>query len=303
MAPIKFSIVIPTFNRQDLILDTLATVFAQSYQNFEVLVVDNCSTDRTIDILRPLESEGKIRLIRNERNYERAYSRNVGMSHAKGDFLTFLDSDDYLYTDCLADALAFIQTNPDRKCFHCLYELVDGSGATIRKFSYPSLDDPIKAIVSGNFMSCIGNFIHRDIYSIYRFDTFSDLTGAEDWEFWLRVIGDFGVGRIAKVNCGILHHEGRTVQSKHFEKLENGYRHLFENFENDTRLRSIYGRHMRRIRASSYLYLAILANSGGFFADSRRYLKAAFQSDPSILFGTRFFRVARRTVFRIQSKD
>lgn len=300
MDPIKFSIVIPTYNRQDLILDTLQTVFDQTYRNFEVLVVDNCSTDDTVKILRPFESEGKIKIIQNERNYERAHSRNVGMSNATGDFLTFLDSDDYLYKDCLADAAKFITDHPDRKCFHCLYELVDENRTNIRSYEFPSISDPIEAIVKGNFMSCIGNFVHRDIYSKYEFDTFSDLTGAEDWEFWLRVIGDHGVGRIEKVNCGILHHKGRTVQSKHFEQLENGYLHLFNKFELDSHLKSIFGRHLKRIRANSYMYLATLANTGGYFKDSRRFLNAAIRADRTIIFGTRFLNTARRALFGLR---
>src|SRR5688500_13474226 len=101
---VRFSIVIPTYNRQDFILETLQTVFDQTYKNFEIVVVDNCSTDNTVELLAPLVDEGKIKLFRNDRNYERAHSRNVGMGKATGDFLTFLDSDDYLYPSFLQDA-------------------------------------------------------------------------------------------------------------------------------------------------------------------------------------------------------
>src|SRR5436305_9177608 len=95
--PVFFSIVIPTYNRADLILETLETVFNQTYKNYEAIVVDNCSSDNTLELLAPLVEKHKIRYIRHDRNYERSKSRNTGMDAATGDFLTFLDSDDFMY--------------------------------------------------------------------------------------------------------------------------------------------------------------------------------------------------------------
>lgn len=297
--PLSFSVVIPTYNREKFILNTLESVFAQTYPHYEIIIVDNCSTDRTIELLQPLADTGKIRLIKHEKNYERARSRNTGMENATGDFLTFLDSDDFMYPDNLKDAADFTEKNPGVKCFHNLYELIDADGKLVRKYSFPPLDDPVKAIVAGNFMSCIGGFIDRDIYTKYRFDTYKELTGAEDWDFWLRVIGDHGAGRIEKVNNGILHHATRTVQSnRHYEDLEKGYRHLFNKFSEDEHLRKIYGEYLDRIKANSYMYLATLANTGGHFADARKYLKIAYQMDSSILISTRFLNILRRAVLK-----
>ena len=297
-----FSIVIPTYNREDFILNTLESVFSQTYPHYEIVIVDNCSTDGTMKLLEPLAAEGKIRLIQHERNYERARSRNTGMDNARGDFLTFLDSDDFMYPDNLRDAAEFIEKNPEIKCFHNLYELINSKKEVIWRYAFPPLDDRIKAIVSGNFMSCIGNFIHRDIYQNYKFDTFKDLTGVEDWEFWLRVIADNEVGRIEKVNSGILHHENRTVNNSQFEVLENGYQHLFKKFREDKHLSRIYGKYSARIEANSYLYLAILSNMGACFSDARRYLKIARQKDASIVFTSRFLKILCRAALKRQIK-
>jgi glycosyltransferase involved in cell wall biosynthesis len=96
MKPPFFSIVIPTYNRADLILDTLESVLSQTYKEFEVIVVDNCSTDNTKDVLLPYIQNGSISFIQHEKNYERSKSRNTGIKHAKGDYITFLDSDDFI---------------------------------------------------------------------------------------------------------------------------------------------------------------------------------------------------------------
>lgn len=300
--PLLFSIVIPTYNREKFILNTLESVFSQTYPNYEIIIVDNCSTDSTVEILEPLARTGKIKLIVNEQNYERARSRNTGMENAEGDFLTLLDSDDFMYPNCLADAAEFVAKNPEAKCFHNLYELINDKKEVVYRYHFPPLTNQLKAIVSGNFMSCIGNFIEREVYKKYRFDTFSDLTGAEDWEFWLRVLSEYRVYRIEKVNNGILHHSSRTVNSKHFETLEKGYQYLFRKFREDARLSQIYSKYLNKIEANSYLYLAILANSGAFFEDARRFLKIARQKDSSVIFSSRFLRIWRQTILKIQAK-
>ncbi len=293
-----FTIVIPTYNREKLISATLESVFSQTYKNYEIITVDNCSTDGTEEMLKPLVQSGKIRFIKHEKNFERACSRNTGMENARGEFLTLLDSDDFMYATCLADAAEFIQKNPAVKCFHNLYELINDKKQVIYRYKFPSLNNQLEAIVGGSFMSCIGNFIHRDIYTKYRFDTFQDLTGAEDWDFWLRVLADNKVSRIEKINCAILQHENQTVKSKHFEDLEPGYMYLFDKFRADEHLMKVYGKYMNRIEANSYLYLATLANTGAFTSDARRFLKIARQKDSSVIFTTRFLRIYRHAFLR-----
>jgi glycosyltransferase involved in cell wall biosynthesis len=296
---ISFSIIIPTYNRAILIKDTLESIFAQTYPHYEVVVVDNCSTDNTQETLQPLIDSGKIRFIKHERNYERARSRNTGMENARGDFATFLDSDDFMYPNNLADAAKFAERNPDLKCFHNLYELIDNNQKVVYRYEFPPLGDRIKAIAKGNFMSCIGNFIHRDIYTKYRFDTFADLTGVEDWDFWLRVLADYDLGRIEKMNSGVLHHENRTVNNSAIEVLESGCHHLFKKFRQDTHLSKIYKNYLNRIEASSYMYLAVLSNSSGLFEEAKHYLKLAKQKDWRIIFTSRYLRISRHSYFAI----
>jgi glycosyltransferase involved in cell wall biosynthesis len=301
-APLSFSVVIPTYNRAHLIPETLNSVFEQTYPHYEVIVVDNCSSDNTCEVLRPHIDSGRIRFIQHDKNYERARSRNTGMEHANGDYVTFLDSDDFMYPTNLADAADFVNAHPELKCFHNLYELVDSRRRVIKRYRFPSLDDRIAAIVSGNFMSCIGDFIHREIYSKFRFDLNPDLTGAEDWEFWLRVFAEYRVGRINKYNNGIQHHAAQTVNSRHFDSLERGYLYMFKKFRSDELLTKVFGKYINRIEANSYMYLATLANTTANFDDARRFLTLARASDPTITFSIRFLNTLRRTLLRMKIK-
>jgi glycosyltransferase involved in cell wall biosynthesis len=296
-----FSVVIPTYNRAALIEATLESVFGQTYPHYEIIVVDNCSTDNTDEVLEPHIRAGRIQFIKHDQNYERARSRNTGMSVAKGDFVTLLDSDDFMYPENLADAAAFALAHPEIKCFQNLYELVDSQRKVLRDYPLPSLDNQLKAIAEGNFMSCIGNFIHREIYQRYQFDTTPELTGAEDWDFWLRVLADHKVGRIEKINSGVRHHEDRSVNNQNLQNYEVGVGHLCGKLTTDPHLSEVYRPYLKRIQSNSVLYMAILANGGGRFKEAQKYLRQALTKDFSLLLSGRFWRAARRALLRLQS--
>lgn len=89
-----FSIIIPTFNRENAIERCINSVLNQSYQNFEIIVVDNDSRDNTIQVVNSI-LDNRITLISNPKNLERCVSRNIGIEKAKGSHICFLDSDDY----------------------------------------------------------------------------------------------------------------------------------------------------------------------------------------------------------------
>lgn len=295
-----FSIVIPTYNRGSFIRATLDSVFSQTYPHYEVIVVDNCSTDNTEEVLRPWSRAGRIQFIKQDRNYERARSRNTGMSLAKGDFVTLLDSDDFMYPNNLADAAEYARAHPEIKCFHNLYEFVDSDRKVLRRIAMPSLRNQLKAIAEGNFMSCIGDFIHREIYERYQFDTTPEVIGGEDWEFWLRVLADYKIGRIEKINSGILQHEGRSVNNQNLESMKTGLDHLCNKLASDAHLSKVYQPYLNRIRANSALYMAILANTGGLFGEARKYVTQAVKDDYMLLVNPRLWRVARRAWLKLQ---
>jgi len=294
-----FSVVIPTYNRAGFIEQTLQTVLRQTYQHYEIIVVDDCSTDHTVALLQPYVRAGQLTLIKNERNCERAVSRNTGMDAARGDFLTFLDSDDFMYPDNLAAAADYARAHPNMKCFHNLFEYVNAEHEVVYRPPFPSLDNPFKAIANGNFMSCIGNFIQREIYQQYRFDPHADLVAQEDWDFWLRVLADYPVGRIEQVNSGVLQHEGRSVSTQNLESLQAGLDYISRKLSGDPHLAAVYRPYLKRFRANSLVHLAITSNLGALYARGLQYLIAAARTDASLLFSPRFIRVLQIALFRL----
>ncbi len=295
-----FSVVIPTYDRAAFIEATLESVLGQTYQHYEIIVVDDCSTDNTEETLQPYVRAGQVRYLKNKQQSERAQTRNTGLTAAAGDFATFLDSDDFMYPSNLADAAAYVRMHPEIKCFHNLYEMLDAQGNVCHRFPLPPLKNQIRAITNSNFMACIGNFVHREIYQHYQFDTYRPLSGVEDWDYWLRVLADYKVGRIEKINSGILHHGGRSVNNQNLRTVEVGLEHLVEKIATDAHLSEIYRPYLKQIRAHSLLYIAMLANGGGLFGEARKYLVKAVNIDFRLLANPRLWRVARRACLRLQ---
>lgn len=106
------SIVCAAYNSKNYITETINSVLNQDYENWELLIIDDCSTDDTFQIV---ESEAKndhrIRTFRNIANSGSGFSRNIGIKNAKGNYLTFIDSDDLWDSDFLSSSLKFQSEN------------------------------------------------------------------------------------------------------------------------------------------------------------------------------------------------
>ena len=95
----KFSIIVVAYNLEKLIGRAIDSIIEQTYTNFELLVVDDCSKDDTVKIMRQYESQdNRVKVIANERNSGPSISRNSAVDIAKGDYIVYLDGDDALYS-------------------------------------------------------------------------------------------------------------------------------------------------------------------------------------------------------------
>ena len=118
-----FSIIIPTYNREKSITNCLQSVINQTFSDFEILVIDNKSTDNTIDEIKNFTDE-RIKLFSNDKNYERCYSRNKGVRNATGEYITFLDSDDLLLPNHLQNWFDFILKKKKENSFYICNKLI-----------------------------------------------------------------------------------------------------------------------------------------------------------------------------------
>ena len=104
------SIIMPSYNTANYIRDSIDSVISQTYTKWELIIIDDCSTDNSIDIIQSYD-DARIRLLQNPTNSGAAISRNYGLREAKGKYISFLDSDDIWTNDKLEKQVNFIKKN------------------------------------------------------------------------------------------------------------------------------------------------------------------------------------------------
>ena len=104
------SIIMPSYNTADYISDSIRSIQAQTYQNWELIIVDDCSTDNSVEVIRSF-NEPRIKLLKNEINSGAAVSRNYALREAKGKWIAFLDSDDTWVPEKLDKQIKFMEEN------------------------------------------------------------------------------------------------------------------------------------------------------------------------------------------------
>jgi teichuronic acid biosynthesis glycosyltransferase TuaG len=127
------SIIIPVFNAEKTIERAVRSVKNQTYKNWELLLVDDCSSDNSLKVIKKLESR-KIRIIRLEHNSGPAVSRNAGLDAARGDYVAFLDADDFWDAEKLEKQIEFME---EKNCAFSFtsYKFTNEDGRPIKTHS------------------------------------------------------------------------------------------------------------------------------------------------------------------------
>lgn len=120
------SVIMPSWNTASLIGESIRSVLAQTYENWELIIVDDCSTDDTDAVVASF-SDGRIRYFKNENNLGAAFTRNRALREARGEWIAFLDSDDLWMPEKLERQIAFMREN-DCPLSYTEYEKIDEAG-------------------------------------------------------------------------------------------------------------------------------------------------------------------------------
>jgi glycosyltransferase involved in cell wall biosynthesis len=295
-APLSFSVVIPTFNRAGYLARTIDSVLGQTYPHYEVIVVDDGSTDGTEAVVKKLESP-RIQYHRKE-NGERAAARNFGTVRASGDYVTFLDSDDLLYPDYLQTAAEAIRTHASPPFLHLAYEVTDTRLNPKVKVDGLRSDD-IGIFVKGNPLSCAGCFLRRDVAASFRFNEDRALSGSEDWELWIRVAAHFGLKTDNRVSAALIDHESRSVKSYPENKLRQRKELAMQYAFADPQVREKFGPHQHRIASYWDSYIALHLVLAGQNARGLRYFFSSLREYPGSLFERRSLGIAKHFVLNL----
>ena len=176
------SVIMPSYNTAKFISETIESVLAQTYPNWELIIADDCSTDDTDAVVRPYLADGRIRYMKNEKNSGAAVSRNRALREAKGKWIAFLDSDDLWLPEKLEKQIAFMEQNNCRFSYTNYIEIDENSVPNGR-----SVTGPKKITRHGMYnycwMGCLTVMYDAETVGLVQI---ADIKKNNDYAMWLK---------------------------------------------------------------------------------------------------------------------
>ncbi len=233
----KISICIPTYNYAHFIADAIESVLSQTVSDYELLVIDNCSTDNTEEVVLGYLQEGRnVKYIRNEKNLGLVCNLNRCIELASGTYIKILCSDDLLEATCLEKMVQVLEANPKVSLVASARQLVDRSLNNLGQLAYsdrpellPGIEVIRKCLFVGNLIGEPTAVLFRKKDAIAGFDP--EYRQLVDLEMWFRLLeqGDFAF--IPEALCLIRQHEeqGTNANIKGFIYVDDQFR-LFDDY-------------------------------------------------------------------------
>jgi len=267
------SVIIPTYNRAHLVGRAIKSVLNQTYQDFELIIVDDGSTDNTEKVIKRFDDK-RIRYIKHEKNKGGAAARNTGIKAARGEYIAFLDSDDEWLPEKLKRQMeVFKNASSEVGVVYTGFIYVDKLGGGTSKQHIPKKRGWIyEDILVEN---CIGTtstvLIERKYFKeTGLFD--ENLPSCQDWDMWIRLAKQCKFDFIPEILVRYFEHRNRITSN--CKSVIEGHEAILRKFQNDIEKRG------HKVKAKHYFRL------GNYLCHSRemklgkQYLFQAFLSYP-----------------------
>lgn len=184
------SIITPTYNSQSFIVETIESVFAQTYANWELILVDDCSQDDTWKILEEYKNkDSRVKILKLDKNYGAGVARNKGITIAEGDFMAFVDSDDIWVPQKLELQLNFMKEKRRLICYSSYY-LIDESSEKTGYIIHAPQEINFRKNLRNDYIGFL-TFIYncKEIGKIYM----PEIRKRQDWALKLLVLKKGGI--------------------------------------------------------------------------------------------------------------
>jgi glycosyltransferase involved in cell wall biosynthesis len=264
----RVSIVLPVYNGARFLAGAIRSCRAQTYPHWELIVVDDCSTDDTPQIAAGFAADdARIRVIRHEQNRKLPGALNTGFDAARGDLLTWTSDDNLYRPDALAEMARFLAEHPDVGLVYADYSLIDEEGNVTGTVRAPERRDLM-------FKSVVGPcFLYRRAVAEAVGPYAEDLYLAEDYDYWLRVSARFPIAAL---------HRDLYLYREHAASLTGQQKPRVLRARETAILRNLprLGWATRSDRAEAYLHLADLTGAQGRARQRLAYWARALGQQP-----------------------
>jgi len=294
MTNILFSIVVPTYNREKFIVKTIQSLLNQTYNNFELLIIDDGSTDNTEKVVREIEDQ-RIQYHQKE-NGERGAARKYGAKLAKGKYVNFFDSDDLAYSNHLSEAMEMLHKFNTPEVFHLGYDIKNTEGRTLKRKNL--VTDINNSLVHGNCLSCNGVFVRLDIVKKHPFSTIRALSASEDYLLWFKLAARYTIHSSLIVTSTIIEHSSRSVMIININALIKRKELMLIEMFSDKEIIKKYFKNKFQITQNTYSYISLhIALSKQSKKTALKYLFKAIKLSPVFIFKRRFFAIIKHLIF------
>ena len=240
-----FSVILPTFNREMFLAKAIESVIKQSHENWELIIVDDGSTDNTKELVLGYQKKQKRIKYIYQKNTERSAARNNGIKKAKGDWVCFLDSDDLYHESHLEVLHELIRNNQFEKGLY--FSGVSYGRFEISKQNYDTSGNSPLEFVLLNTIGTPRACCYKEILMQNQFNT--SLKIGEDKELWSRIASNYPIFYHHKKTFIEIEHENRSIYNDFgFENLKT-LRCIFKNIVVSRKIR-------KRIIAEGYFSIA-----------------------------------------------
>lgn len=238
--PPKVSVIIPTYNRAQLLPVAIGSVLNQTFQDFEIIVADGGSTDNTKEVV--IGFGPKVKYFNEKHTGLPASGRNMGLRNASGDYIAFLDSDDRWLPEKLEKQVRYIQSHPRYSIVYSNVWTIDNSGKKKHLFLKSKLlkeGNIFRDLIKINFVPILTVLMRKEVFQKIGFFR-EDPSVLEDYEYWLRAALHFEFGFINEPLAMYRDHGEGISKKQNYGELKQNILSLFlessqtpENYKND----------------------------------------------------------------------
>ncbi|MGP2571268.1 glycosyltransferase [Ornithobacterium rhinotracheale] len=213
------SIILPCYNAEEFLKECIDSILSQTYQNWELIIIDDASKDSTEKIIKSFKNS-RIKYLKNNKNLGVVKSLNKGIKKAQGKYIARIDADDRMAPQRLERQIAFLFQNPEYAMVGSAHRLINAQGFTVGYYRYPQYNEEIQL-----YKNFINPFSHPS--AMFKKDIFKDFNYSdcfpycEDYELWFRILENHkGYNLPEALTDYRIHGENLSIQ-KSKEQKEN----------------------------------------------------------------------------------
>ncbi len=228
------SIIMPSYNTARYIGESIQSVLSQTYTEWELIIVDDCSTDNTDEVVKPFLVDKRIRYLKNEKNSGAAVSRNYALREAKGKWIAFLDSDDLWHPQKLEKQLLFMKENDYHFSYTKYIEIDEKSCPNGKIVSGPSKVNK-RRMRDYCYMGCLTVMYDAKITGLIQI---ADIKKNNDYAMWLKVCKKADCYLLDEVLAKYRKRNG-SISNHTYLKLINWHYKLYRIAENKNKISAV----------------------------------------------------------------